>query len=292
MNRLVYSVILFCCLFLVGSCQKEVEEELPIITQPSNGDSTLLRKYYVIDTARAPGMDTIEFNLFDYDNQKRLIQVSKYFRGSPPDVPFTSNWIIKFHYNGNDSLPDKISQKVSYPSYTEIDTTFYTYVNGVVSYDSSMRYINASGNNLIQITVQFFTGTGNIIDILSRETTLTPPSAPLICESNAHYVKTYSGLNIATQDFLITGCDSGGSLMQFTYDGGVNPFYRIYKIRYPISYLTHFRHDQKNNLTRETWSSVDTKYRWTLRSDGYPLEMRYNDLNTPGVYGKEIYYYQ
>lgn len=129
-------------IFLFASCQKQfTADETPV--NPATGDSTLLVKYFEVDSLLGGVIDTTLVAKYTYDANKRLTAIFTVFSNNP-----ASNAIffeeVKFLYNGVDTFPYKVTswnQAGSLPDDINKDTTFCFY-NGSARLikDSTISY--------------------------------------------------------------------------------------------------------------------------------------------------------
>lgn len=123
-----YLFLLLIPVFLL-SCQREVDEELPQQTQQE-----LLREIIYLDTTRPVGLDTVDKTTLTYDAQNRLTQMLLL----DPFDGFTV--LTEFFYRGSSKEPYLQVETSREDDDLEIDSTFYTYSNNLVSADSSVLW--------------------------------------------------------------------------------------------------------------------------------------------------------
>jgi len=274
--------IALSCLFFF-SCQREIHGDISQAVTENSG--TVLSKYIELDTTLPSGQDTISVYTFSYDNLKRIKRIYQV-----KNFPGLNTYYITsdFLYNGNDQTPYKTIE-VDKEGETYVDTSFYTYSNGLVRSDSSVNY-RLNNSELLFTDVTSFSVTGNNVFVKLSEA--TPVS---IYEDTATLTITRQNGNIITQE------DPDNTItysMQLKYDNSVNPFYNA-DIHYPIIYehLINSFNAQKNNMTEEidftklSGTKSHVRYVYRYRSDGYPLEVRKLDLLDPNENRKGLFFY-
>ncbi len=291
----ILAAVSLSTLFL-SSCQREVDGILN--PQENLLDSTMLKKYIELDTTLPAGLDTINKISFTYDSQERLtssVSLSKDF-SLPPSSSFPFFEKQFRYYNGNDTLPYKVIVELKDALLTEYDTIFLFYANGKVIRDSARStYVTLLGTPTENITVHIFNDAGNTTqETVYISQTLSPSSWPPACPGTNVLTKTYTGANITSQTGAYTDCGGvGTSEINFIFDNHPNPLYR-YRIPFPVIAQSILEATQKNNPT-ETWTfgTMDwMKYRYTYRSDGYPLIVRGYEVADPTNTWKGLFIYE
>jgi hypothetical protein len=278
------AIILLIAVFF-SSCQKEIDWKL---TNKTQNDSIYLKQYIELDTTLPVGLDTSLKYIFTYDSQKRLkqwISIEYYFG--------YINTVESF-YNGNDTLPYKIVSLLDAGLQKIRDTTFLFFVNGLVSYDSTIEYDITTSNQFMSTVAVSYQQDGNNTFISCREFAL-PGAAPVISQWSGTVFKTYLNGNIATQD------DTSNYHIGFTdryhmealYDNKINPFYNL-QGALPVLQKNYL---QKNNaiemISKNSLgvTEVHDFYGYTYRADGYPLVARGSSILSPGYSVKGLYFY-
>jgi len=149
-------IALVCLSIIFTSCQKEVQEELPILPpQPipteTIEDSTLLTK--LVSVSGATLSDTSGSYDITYDAMKRIKTVIATYLNDPGDTYEETRF-----YNGNDTLPYKIAIFWDGEVY---DTSFLTYNNGTIIKDSLISHEVTGANESIYSIVFSFVGLSN-----------------------------------------------------------------------------------------------------------------------------------
>jgi hypothetical protein len=269
-------------LLFVSSCQKEINWGVSSGAVENGG--TILSKYVELDTTLPSGQDTTSVYTFAYDNLKRIKRIYqvKNFQGS--SIYYTTD----FFYNGTDDLPYKTIE-LDKESETYVDTSFYTYSNGLVRSDSSINYSLGSNEFLFTNVISFIVNGSSVFTKLKSFNSFSA------YEDSATLTITRQNGNIISQQ------DPDNTInysMQLTYDNKVNPLYKA-DIHYPIFYEHLFNSfgAQKNNKTEKTdfWTSSGTqshfKFFYTYRSDGYPLTVAKIDLLDASQSRKGLFFY-
>lgn len=281
---------------IIISCQREVSDELPPNGPPVGGDdSTVLWKFVVLDTTRAPGQDTADFYYYDYDASDRISHVSNGWYDAGSSGPSFDYWKeIDFYYNGTDTVPFKTTSE-SFDEYFQehrFDTTMYTYQNGLVSAIAT-RSVSTTPTETRRstFTVQY-TVNGSTVTTLSRSSTAIDPAPPgPVCETTHTYINTYTNGNITNERVTSAGCVTGSGIdLTFTFDNKINPFYKI-ETRFPVIDYDVFAAPlpvQKNNLT----AAGTYRYAYTYKPNGYPATVKISDATDPDEHGKGIYFYK
>ena len=293
--KTITTIFSLLIILLFSSCQKELDIDLPTGGNGTTNDSTVLWKYLQVDTKLPPGLDTLGFSLFEYDNQDRISKINLYDRSdTSSSSAYTGHAETKYYYSGNDTLPFKTTFFTNDFGFAMTDTIYYNYQQGFVSYDSSISFLDDPFGPTRYMTVRNFSNGGSNVASNQKTYTWIYPSPPFLCESNLIYVIGYLNGNIVSENGSSTGCGVGGWDIQASYDNKVNPFYSL-----SIPYRTlldsrgFFQLQQKNNTTETVSSSMNqhTKSSYTYRNDGYPLVVRVQDLFDIDHGYKGIYFY-
>jgi len=282
--------LLCACFFAIffSSCQREINFDLPANPNPpTSADSTLLARFIDLDTTLPSGLDTIEQIFYSYDSQKR---VKRCF-----STDYTDTETIDYFYSGTDSLPFKTVSV--WTNYGDIyrDTIFWSYMNGVVSKDSTIEYDITTSNQFFSTETVIYTPGGNNILLQSRIYHAPGPLAPVFDQWSGTIVQTRQNGDITMQDdtthFHVIYTDRAH--MEANYDNKINPFYRV-ETPYPILRKSNV---QKNNVVEELSWDVPSSlyshnfYTYTYRADGYPTSVKLaSSLGGPGD-GKGIFLY-
>lgn len=300
LKRLATALLGIVIVFI--SCQKEVSEELPVVPQPPDPpatikDSTLLTQFVGFYTTG--NMDTFVKATIAYDALKRISMISMIFPDDPGDFDEE-----KFFYNGNDTLPYKMTKFWDGDVH---DTLFLTYENGKIIKDSLVVWELYLGNHSLSY-VETFTfeqlGSNRYFvrrNVYGESDLLNPVSGD----------STYCIRNIQDGN-VISGKDSvydygSQTLIEYTYqksfDDKKNPLRRL---TLPYSVITQdlldghalLDLDGKNNVNSSTMTvkvgsnAIETfpsTFSYEYRSDGYPISMT-NNAALPGP-SKLLFYY-
>ena len=283
MKRVLFGLGMFFSLSFCISCQREIDWGIP--QNGDKNDGTVLSKYIEFDPSLPSAQDTTNVYTFTYDNSKRIKRI--YLVGY---VPGSAGYQITtdFFYNGTTSLPYKTIE-VNQQATTYVDTSFYTFNNGFVTFDSSVNY-RADNNVLLFTDVVSFSVTANKVFVRFKEST----SVSSYQDSSTLTITRQNGNIIAQQDSTNAITDN----MQLNYDNKVNPLYNV-DIHYPIVYQHLFNsfNAQRNNLSEALIFSkfinpkMRLQYVYTYRSDGYPLTVNKNDLLHPAENRKGVFLY-
>jgi hypothetical protein len=284
MKSILFTSGVVLSILFFSSCKKEANLGNPPDTVEKY--DTVLSKYIELDTTRASGQDTTSIYTFTYDNLQRIKQISQVKKDFPGALPYYIT--TDFFYSGSGVLPFK-TVEVDKEAITYVDTSFYTYSNGLVRSDSSVNY-RVDNNELLFISTASFFVTGNDVFVKVKEFT----STSVAYEDSATLTITMQNGNIVAQQ------DPKNTITyskQVKYDDKVNPFYKV-DIHYPIFYEHLFNSfsAQKNNMTEvvdftTSGTQSHVKYSYTYRADGYPLQVRKIDVLDPTENRKGLFFY-
>lgn len=248
--------MLIAITMVVISCQKDftVEEVEPPV-DPVN-DSTLLKSYIELDTTLASGNDTVSAHIYTYDTQKRMTMTTSRFEfDHATGIPGIS-YILKFSYNGSDTLPYRITSISSnfdgIEFYSYRDTAYFFYNTSGQRTRDSITSMNAADNDYSVEVNRYSYSTGKMI-VNGRVEYISGPSAPDLFESSdTLHINVINGNTLSQTD---TSHDGLGEYtiekLGFTYDTKINPFLLAQKML-NLTPVLHFEMDgwqlmQKNN---------------------------------------------
>lgn len=277
-----------------SSCQKELDIDLGNPPPPSgtNNDSIYISAYVDLDTALPSGQDTLYVDRFFYDNHKRVSYISTI------ETINSERWpsVMKYYYNGNDTLPYKITSTSADGNGVIylLDTAYFTYAsNGLISKDSGWSYSVSLNRRTSGYVTSFSGGIANMVFNYSTSYSTQPPTYDTIA---GMVILDVSGQEIVSQTgpSLITWYE----YFQMGYTDHPDPIYRT-DFHYPIYYAKMgwgYGSARKLLISQDVGSGPNNifyKYRWTYeyRADGYPLVRRGIDLLDPSAYWKELYLY-
>lgn len=288
------------CLLLIAlsfaGCSKSGDHPAP-----ASNFSTLPDHLFEVDTTKMP-FDTMMRRFFRYDGSNRLVfdsavQKSRY-DGS------LSYYTTEIHYQGTDTVASWSTSRNWTPTRLPyIDTTYYTFVNGVYTKDSihfDARYLNqtAEARNRFtygpgMITRDFQNWLGNINYTATEHEvvhfTLADGQINYLIDSLTGQT---NGQNQAVQIFET----------YISYRPQPNPLYRVLlPVSVPVSYYmglgeqpgTRYRLPAKL-LAEQHSADAAVSYSYQLRSDGYPLTAIRKEqyASNPISYWKLVFVYR
>lgn len=273
MNKLLNTFLITSILLIFSNCQKEVSSSNRPTTPTTPDDSTLLVKYYEVDSVPGEQPDTSLIVKFTYDAARRLTQDYVVFSTDPADNVNLFE-LDQYFYNNTDTLPYKYiyySIEGVNPDNTFIDTFFYTYnTAGNVIADSILTYNGT--NPLYAWKNQYDYQTDYII----RTTTDTVIRVDTVNQ-------TFQNSNLTRQVNTKYDPYNGTKMYDFTYsyDNHPNPF--CIPAYAKTRFIADFEDDsystpQKNNPLSEaqsyTYSGVTSaniiQYTYAYKANGYP----------------------
>lgn len=281
---------------IAASCSKTSDQP-----QKQENFPTIPDKVFEVDTTKMP-FDTVMRRFFSYDASNRLVfdstvQKSRY------DGSLTY-YTTEIHYPGADTVPAwTTSRNWTATRLPYIDTTYYTFVNGVYTKDTihfDARYLNQTaearnrftyGTNMI--TRDFQNWVANI-NYTSKEHEVVHFT---LVDGNINYL-------IDTLAGQTNGQDQAPQLIEtyISYLNHPNPLYRtLHPVSVPISYYmglgeqpgTRYRLPAKL-LAEQHSADAAVRYSYQLRSDGYPLTAIRTEAYTgyPTTYWKLVFVYR
>lgn len=297
MRFVVYCVSFCALLSFFTSCQPEPDDTLPTPPRLEVNDSISIKMIVSIDTSFASGIDTADKLVFHYDALNRLVLIDFYeYEAGEPGVIYHNT--EQHFYNGNDTLPYKMSGKIDMaPGPPYLHTVFYRYQNAVIVYDS---VITTSSGGFTSAQVRTFKWHGN--GKISQNLYSVYPDSLHLTDSLVS-VQTYQNGNLVLQfDTSLMASHGITQKSVYEYDNNINPLRRL-NLPYPIvtdaGYTSTWSFIQEvmsaNNQTKdyrilEEWDLFsDYTTHYTYRSDGYPVLARHN---TTDFKYKVFYYYQ
>lgn len=284
----------FLLVLVISSCQRELDIDLGNDPPPpAINDSIYLSKYIDFDTTQPPGLDTFSVYDFFYDIRKRIT----HYTWRDPNSSTDQSGEVKYYYNGNDTLPYKMTQVSKENGIIGLlDTIFYTYASsGKVSKDSMLSYF-AVTNQLFSESAMAYTVNGNNVTVQGHYTDYS--TIPTTQQYFGTVNLTFSGGNIGLQ--VSSNHVTGFDYFELAYDDKPNPFYRI-DPHYPVyATMNNLSTDNpKNNFVSQNVGigagpgNIVAKYRtyYVYRSDGYPLVGREVDLLDASYNYKALFFY-
>ena len=277
----------FVCLSAVSffiSCQKEIGWESENIIQE---DSVFIKKIISFDTSLPAGLDTGIIYQYEYDQQKRVVELEV----TEFDLPTKYEMYHRLFYNGNDTLPYKYVTTMNFS--TDSVITFLTYSNGFVVKDSSAVYDN---HVLTSKNTHFVTSLGGSrYQLLSYSDQTLFPGNQLI--DSITFSRNVVGGNVISG--LDTVWEAGVGLpletvrYQNVFDDKKNPFSNL-----PVWYAGYYKNVIMETVSEGTNNALSyqvitdpgitetSNVSYTYDTNGFPLVARADgDLN------KAIYIY-
>ena len=259
MRILLISLTLITAVIFL-SCQKE-------LTDPNGPTGTeQARKHLVKATYQQIGITLIDS--FVYDNKERCTRYHETILGIGPD-PYI--YFYDFHYNGNDTLPYKIT-----------DTSEGRQMIWLVLYDTQNRKILDSlifAPTNEKIIAQYSYSSNRIISTVNY-------SRDGVLMSSGKDTFDLDGNNCIAEA-------SGNGRNTFSYDNRINPLSTINIAKSVLfgatTILGDFRGLNKNNITgmtRAALTPTQTNFQNSYDSDGYPVSSNVivvGDPNSNGV---------
>lgn len=279
---------------LIISCQKEIglDSETSPIPNPSITDTTLLRKFILLDTTLAAPNDTIYKYSFYYDNLKRCT-VLKGNDGIDSFVVFNI-------FNGNDTLITK--RKIYDFSSGDSTIEYLTYSPaGKILYDSIKEYSLSISNFFLDY--QNTTNQNGIIAVKSNGTQFEYNKFSTLRDNNGNILNVKDSLSVLSGiNYLLK--ETANSTI--SYDTRKNPFYKLvpnFLVNVQLESSTIFTFipfqslPQKNNILTETkffnpqtsgLDNVSNTYQYIYNLNNYPVIVRVRDIlnnkNYKGIY--------
>ncbi|HMI79954.1 MAG TPA: hypothetical protein VK484_14240 [Ferruginibacter sp.] len=294
MKQIKFGLLLAAlCFFFLESCQKEYSIDngnTPV--SPSGNDSFYLDR--ITEVYYIPGDSTIQD--FLYDNQKRIKSISK---KSYQNNTLIDTSVITLFYNGNDSLPFKL--------------TDYLAVVGVFTwFDSTINFLfyDAQGRMILDSSIHSSQGTGspyhkdkdiysvkyvaNNIYGYNTSTNLSNPNPPSIqvdttwLDANKNILKRHF---YDSQPLALFRTEDNTS-----FDNKLSPYFYMKQI--PYFYVTSPYYTGMNNLlithTEKLYipAIYDVKYVHTYNAYNMPILSIGIDIPTQAVEEKIYYKYR
>jgi len=270
------------------SCQKEVDSN---ILNQFTEDSTYLTKEVSLDTTLPAGQDTAFIADYFYDSKKRL---SGYDFTEIGSGGARFRYDYKLYYNGNDTLPVRISS--IYNGGPDSMVTYLFYTGGFISRDSAFTY--QSGIPGV-ITKKYYTGLGGDRYLL-KQYDHDPGSGLTTLEDSTIYKRTVSGGNVTFySDSTWSGMGTYYymSRIQAAYDNKNSPYNK-----FPVWYFGYYEHlvsevslTGLNNMISYSYTSdygppfaESYTIAYTYNPDNYPLVAR---LTGNSDVNKAVYFY-
>jgi hypothetical protein len=271
-------------LIVLFACKKD--------TQPNDvsntEDTILLTSFFGLDTTQMAPNDTIFKYHIQYDNLNRVISLTSkdYINGV-----FDTFYISKFVYNGNDTLPVKISNIITEGGPAFYDTTFYTYNSNGTLLSDSLIFIRVDHTTPPEGITRRYTYVPN--GVYTQETQYYDNSL----ESSFSYIFDIikqNGNIISQRDTLAQGVF--GEHFTVSYDNHPNPISVIYPVSPYLELMWELPfHTQKNNMTEfnyDGWPGVFNKMFYTYLSNGYPSHAIVQTITGSLSFNKLVYKYR
>jgi hypothetical protein len=213
-----------CLLVLIRSCQKEYTFTEASQNPTQAVDSLYISRYIVMDTTRASD-DTSSVSEFYYDQLKRNTKIvdKEYAFGIAEGI-----YVHKFFYNGNDTLPYKYTwETATFPNNPpdSRDTTFCTFFNGKLVYDSTISIFQQTVPVIRNYTtVRRISYFANRISIITAVTTnfIGSQNPQTITDTKNYYMQVQNGNVIRQTDTSFSVITD----IALSYDTKPNPFRR------------------------------------------------------------------
>jgi len=278
MNQKLQPILLLAVLvpmLIMESCHHESEGTLANTVH----DTTLVERVYRMEEYPDGTRDTTwEYN-FEYDNLKRISQFVIRHVGQDSLAGFLR--IFNYHYTDATINPAFVTDLYKYPGdEDDYDTTFFRYDGSWLSLDSTRTYL-VSNSQLQYISSDAYYDQGNdsVISVFRygafQEDLISHRTTYKITLLNGNISRTQVS-NPGAQDY---------SWFEGDYNNAVNPLYRV---RPPAKTLSEFLNlglgNQPMLMTnfragRDGTGPLYTReYRYSLRSDGYPLSALLTEL--------------
>lgn len=305
MNKVLPAAFLLLTLLVFSNCQKEITlAETPSVPiPPTVGDSTLLVKYFEVDSIPGAAPDTSKIIVFGYDAQKRLASIYITFTtDSVENLTFYETFTYLYH--GGDTLPYKMMKAFREGPDTlnftfDTDTAYYTYnAAGKLIADSTRKNERSNFGEkryYTKKTFSYFTGF-TLVSGMNDYNTVVQPSL----DSLAY---TTSGNNISSltvNNYTLPGMQST-ALFSFslTYDNHVNPFYYLPALHVISPYFEYEGGPvttlQPNNAATISQNDIaagvvlNETISYSYSSNGYPSKL-YSTQNSSAAGSTTRYY--
>jgi hypothetical protein len=274
MKRYLCGVIaLAMVLGLCSSCQKEVEGIIP----ENLNDSTDITDLIILDTTYNTGVDTFTTYRFKYDGNKRVIQetYTYYLLGVTGTSRIQSISLIKYQYNGTDTLPYKMSVETS-SSGSNVSNYYLYYQNAWITKDSLSygtpdgAYLSKEYHQKSPTRYLIYRKGGDNASIYFADTIMN-------C-----FVNSANGNIVNEIDSLRTGISSFQVVPHsFIYDTRPNPFRRVilpYPTPSPVAGnplgINEIFFPTANNQVRRDYDGLVTTFNYTYGENGLPAIAR------------------
>ncbi len=294
----------------LSSCQKEVRNAGttdPVI--PVNiADSNYLSEIYaILVDATTNQLDTVNHEIYFYDNSKRVIAIIDSSSYNTGNSEIYSN--SYFFYNGSDTLP-YMSKFITLDRDRDRDDTliqyhFYNSASKKIK-DSSNDFIGTQSNSVYskvrEVTVYTYlpgkicaAGYSTSIDISGTDSLYTKDTALLDGNNNVisskKYTRPWVNSNFGLWD-----------VSSFSYDNHPDPFIRLSSSKaflvvpgVETLYLEMFQNNNITEVRQVNASGLEynhEKYSYTFKPDGYLSQMIERDVTNPDSYRKLSFIYK
>lgn len=288
---------------LLVSCQRELDIDITE-RQTDATDSTVLKKFIVLDTTRQAPFDTINYESFVYDTDGRIKNSYVVFPNNP-DIDTVS--INTYFYHGSDTLPykgeiidagDDIVLSSSGSSYWEYDNTgrllkdssifisrdnppsedweirsgTFTYTPNGVNYHVRLKYYSVPGGPVSRETIIM----GKVENTISNNCVVGQVDSIFY-----EYLVNNNGTLTADSTYSV-------NRVNLEYDANPNPFFKIFPAGIPVFNLDYYGFDYWEQPHNFKWGNSENRVYYSTgfmpplgsqssihvfgyRSDGYPV---------------------
>lgn len=272
---------------LFTSCQKEITGSSPTVAD----DSTFIQKIVWLDTSLLPGQDTVYYNFYEYDAQKRVsrITITTYDINNTRYVDY-----YNFSYNGQDTLPYRYS--TTQLSSSDSVMSYLKYSNGFVILDSSRYYNNGTLDNIYWYRFDN-TGGGKFVYTSRYESTAAP--GIILTDDSVRYSRVVNNGNILSysDSSWFNGIFLTNETGQITFDNKKSPFAKqaFWCQGYYGKQLDFSKLEGTNNLLSISFSKLSNPpetdtYTYEYNIEDYPAVARISSSNSTD-FNKILYIY-
>jgi|GEM_PF-2780166 len=260
---------------LLLSCQREVDEQLP----EEDIISTSLKEMVALDTTLPLGQDTMVKILFDHDQQSRIQTIS--VSNKITEV----GELYEFRYHGNEEYPYLIISTLTDVTDIVMDSTFFTYENGVVKRDTAVSYeevpVIQQDFRLQQRTMTTLIRTGNTVRVQKNRYDHAPTGEITYTTSEEDYT-------ILSEGPYFYEHVSNDEYYRIKLSTILNPYkgiprYSVFQENWLLGNAGAYDYmpesmDMQGNFYRQRMS-----YTFQTKPDGYPAIMWEKDLDSGNV---------
>lgn len=290
-----------------SSCQREVEEQLPNNNNSHSSEGSILEKYVTLDTTHPTGADTVQLTRFFYDPQTRILRVTDTWFQNGTHI-ISSAVEATYSYNGNDTVPFKVTYQTNANGIVFSDTLFLSYDNDdFVIRDSMVRYQSGVRRDMYCF---YYTETSPWNYLVSGSAYDYTSNTPLHANRISLTRNWVNGNLVATYDSIYAQSIPGREDIvktSFTFDNHPNPYVKT-ALHYPdynfYSYDAYYSslYTRNNPITYVTTvysnqfpSAVTNQgeFRYTYNTLGYPVTItRYQNGNPSAPNFKTLLFYR